>query len=157
MKSFMDFQLEFLNHIDLEENLHLQWNVDQLKNDSRLSDKNMTFQYVSILSDIMTHNLFPIILIATFNILLILPANILTVIVIFRNKELWTPSNIVLSINGIIQAIASATYLISRGLWLQSLFLLPMHNQYKESMYLVGWWTVCIMMRTGNNRLVFKT
>ena len=157
MMPFMDFQLEFLNHLDLEESLHLQWNVDQLKNDSRLSDKNMTFQYVSILYDIMTQNLFPIILIATFNILLILPTNILTVIVIFRNKELWTPSNIVLSINGIIQAIGSTTYLISRSLWLPSLFLLPMHNQYKESLYLMGWWTATIMLRTGNNRLVIKT
>ena len=123
---------------------------------SNLFYDDVSFHYVSILSEIMTKHFVIIALLAILNIILVLPSNVLTIIVIIRNKELWTPSNIVLCINGIVQCIGTTIYIVFRSLWVHSLFLLPMYNNYKESIYVVTWWTCSIMMRTGNNRLVSR-
>ena len=127
-------------------------NDGKSSNISHLFNDNVAFHYVSILSQIMTKHFVIITLLAIFNIILVLPSNFLAVVVIIRNKELWTPSNIVLSINAIVQCIGTAIYFVTRSSWIHSFFLLPMHNDYKESVYLVGWWTYTVMMRTGNNR-----
>lgn len=142
--------------IDFASILDNVWVEGKSFNISHLLYDDVSFHYVSILSEIMTKHFVIITLLAIVNVLLVLPSNLLTVIVIIRNKELWTPSNIVLSINGIVQCIGTAIYFVSRSLWVHSLFLLPMHNNYKESVYMVGWWTYSLMMRTGNNRLVSK-
>ena len=128
--------------------------VGESLNSSNLFYDNVSFNYVSILSGMVTQNFVIISLLAIFDMLLILPSNLLTVIVIVRNKELWTPSNIVLSINGTIQCIGTAVYLVVRFLWVYVMFLAPMNSNYKESVYMALWWTYTLMMRTGNNRLV---
>ena len=128
--------------------------VGESLNSSNLFYDNVSFNYVSILSGMVTQNFVIISLLAIFDMLLILPSNLLTVIVIVRNKELWTPSNIVLSINGTIQCIGTAVYLVVRFLWVYVMFLAPMNSNYKESVYMALWWTYPLMMRTGNNRLV---
>ena len=91
-------------------------------------------------------------LLAAMNIVVVLPSNLLTLIVIITNRDLWTTSNVVLIINGFIQALGSGMYLITRILWFHSLFFVSSNNDYKETIYLVYWWTYSIMMRTGNNR-----
>ena len=91
-------------------------------------------------------------LLAAMNIVVVLPSNLLTLIVIITNRDLWTTSNVVLIINGFIQALGSGMYLITRILWFHSLFFVSSNNDYKETAYLVAWWTYTIMMRTGNNR-----
>ena len=91
-------------------------------------------------------------ILAAINIIVVIPSNLLTLIVILTNKDLWTTSNVVLLINGFIQAFGSSVYLIMRILWFHSLFFVSSNNDYKETTYLVYWWTYSIMMRTGNNR-----
>ena len=105
-----------------------------------------------MLSGIMPLHFVFFTLLAGIDILLVMPANLITVLVIIRKKDLWTPSNIVLSINGIIQGIGSVIYAILRSVWFHDFFLLPMNNDYKETVYCVFWWTGSIMMRAGNNR-----
>ena len=111
----------------------------------------LSLEYVSTVSRFLTPSYVGITLLNAFQFLSI-PANLLIVLVIIRNKNLWTASNMVLSINAVIQAIGSAIYLITRSLWHHSFLLVPMSNNYKETVYLIGWWTYSIMMRTGNNR-----
>ena len=125
--------------------------VGESLNSSNLFYDAVSFKYVSILSEVMTQNFVIITLFSIVDMLVVLPSNLLTVIVIVRNKELWTPSNIVLSINGIIQFIGTAIYLIVRSIWVYVMFLVPMNS---KSVYMVLWWTYALMMRTGNNRLV---
>ena len=110
-----------------------------------------SFHYVSIMVELLNVHVIFVTLLTAFDLLVVIPANILTGIVIIRNKDLWTPGNFVLLINGIVQAIGSAIYLIIRC---TGLTLLPMHTEYREELYMVGWWSISIMMRTGNNRLV---
>ena len=115
---------------------------------------NFSSPYLTIVSDAINTNLTIITLLALVNLLLVLPSNLLTVIVVIKNKELWTASNLVLSINGVVQALGSIIYLVARIMYIQSLLLLPSNAHYKDTVYLVGWLTCTIMMRTGNNRWV---
>ena len=149
MQSFIDFASSFDNFLEFPIN-----NDEQYLNTSNHIYDDVSFHYVSILSDMATQNLVIVILLAIIDIFFVLPSNLLTFIVIVRNKELMTPSNIVLSINGIIQCIGTAIYLVFRILWVYVLFFVPMVNNYKESVYTVLWWIYALMMRTGNNRLV---
>ena len=107
---------------------------------------------INILLEIMYTHFSVATILAAMNIVLVLPSNLLTLIVIITNKDLWTNSNVVLMVNGFVQALGSAIYLITRILWFHSLFFVSSNNDYKETAYLVAWWTYTIMMRTGNNR-----
>ena len=111
----------------------------------------LSLQYISTLSSILTPSYFCMAIITVFTFLSI-PANILTVFTITLNKDLWTPCNAVLSINGVVQATGSLIYLILRSLWFHNYIFLPMDKNYMESVYVIGWWTYCLMMRAGNNR-----
>ena len=107
---------------------------------------------INILLEIMYTHFSVATILAAMNIVVVLPSNLLTLIVIITNRDLWTTSNVVLIINGFIQALGSGMYLITRILWFHSLFFVSSNNDYKETAYLVPWWTYTIMMRTGNNR-----
>jgi hypothetical protein len=146
MQSFMDFGSSFDNAFKFK----INDNGDLLNSSSVFYD-DVSFNYVSILSELMTKNFIIMIFRAIVDMFLVLPSNLLTVIVIIRNKELWTPSNIVLSINGISQSIGTAIYLVVRSLYIYVIFFVP---TYKESVFKVVWLTYTLMMRTGNNRLV---
>ena len=91
-------------------------------------------------------------LLSAMNIIVVLPSNLLTFIVIIKNKDLWTTSNVVLSINSLVQAAGSVIYLFARSLSLHGLFFVESDINYKETLYQVCWWTYAIMVRTGNNR-----
>ena len=91
-------------------------------------------------------------LLSAMNIIVVLPSNLLTFIVIFVNKDLWTASNVVLSINSLVQAVGSVIYLFARSLSLHALFFVVSDTDYKETLYQVCWWTYAIMVRAGNNR-----
>ena len=107
---------------------------------------------IHILLEIMYSHFSVATILAAMNVVLVLPSNLLTLIVIITNKDLWTNSNVVLVVNGFIQALGSGIFLITRILWFHSLFFVSSNNDYKETIYLVYWWTYSIMMRTGNNR-----
>ena len=132
--------------------LEFQFKRSEVINAMKINNGNMTFPYVSILSEMINTHFAILTLISAIHIVLVIPSNLLAVFVIVKNKELWTTSNVVLSINGVIQAIGSAVALAPRSLWIHSFFLLPMNVRYKETLYLVVWWTYSVMMRTGNNR-----
>ena len=91
-------------------------------------------------------------LLSAMNFIVVLPSNLLTFIVIIMNKDLWTTSNVVLSINSLVQAAGSVIYLFSWSLSLHALFFVVSDIDYKETLYQVCWWTYAIMLRTGNNR-----
>ena len=91
-------------------------------------------------------------LLSAMNIIVVLPSNLLTFIVIMANKDLWTASNVVLSINSLVQAVGSVIYLFARSLSLHALFFVVSDTDYKETLYQVCWWTYAIMVRAGNNR-----
>ena len=91
-------------------------------------------------------------LLSAMNIIVVLPSNLLTFIVIIMNKDLWTASNVVLSINSLVQAVGSVIYLFARSLSLHALFFVVSDTDYKETLYQVCWWTYAIMVRAGNNR-----
>ena len=89
-----------------------------------------------------------------FDLLAVIPANIVTAVVIIKNKELWTSSNVVLAINGLVQATGSLICLVGRF----GFAILPYFGQnQKHAFYVRGWWSYTIMMRTGNNRLAIKS
>ena len=121
--------------------------IDSLK---RMND-TLSLKYISTLSDSLLKRHVDMTIIAAFTFLSI-PANILTLLTVMRNNHLWTASNAVLCINGLVQAVGGVIYLIIRSLWFYCLLFLPSNNSYKESIYLVGWWACSIMVRTGNNR-----
>ena len=107
---------------------------------------------VSMLLEIVnTHFTFANLL-SAMNIIVVLPSNLLTFIVIMMNKDLWTTSNVVLSINSLVQAAGSVIYLFARSLSLHALFFVVSDIDYKETLYQVCWWTYAIMVRAGNNR-----
>ena len=141
----IDFTQLFQNGIEFGNDF------SEVKDDLIWKNDTLSLQYLTILSSILTPSYFSIAIITVFTFLAI-PANILTVFTIILKKDLWTPCNAVLSINGLVQATGSFIYLITRSLWFYSFIFLPMNKNYKESVYAAGWWTYCLMMRTGNNR-----
>ena len=146
------FLIEFISV--LEKNRILM-NSKELLNWSYLQGNDTSSDYVSLLSEGLPVHFAIVTLLAAVSILIICPANVLTVIVIIRNKELWTPCNVVLVINGLVQATGSVVYSIARSLSMHN-FILPLNVYYKDIVFTVAWWTYAVMMRTGNNRLVNK-
>ena len=137
----------------LQNSLDFWSNTSEIVSTLKTFDDTTPFHYVSIISELLNTHIVWITLLTAFDLLVVIPANILTVVVIFRSKDLWTPGNFVLSINGVVQAIGSAIYLIIRC---TGFTILPINVNYKEELYMAGWWTFSIMMRTGNNRLVTR-
>ena len=137
----------------LESGLIFEMNVTENMKMTQDLDQFATLDTVVLmLLEIMnTHFTFANLL-SAMNIIVVLPSNLLTFIVIMANKDLWTASNVVLSINSLIQAVGSVIYLFARSLSLHALFFVVSDTDYKETLYQVCWWTYAIMMRVGNNR-----
>ena len=130
-------------------------NTNELLNILEASGETTSFNFVSIVLQQLTIPVIFITLLTAFNLIIVIPANVITAIVIIKNKELWTCSNVVLAINAIVQATGSLIYLVVR--W-GGLGILPFFDQSQEhAFYIIGWWSYCIMMRTGNNRLVISS
>ena len=142
IESSFDFENEFSSRIGIEDLFRINEDLYIARSSSS----------INILLEIMYTHFSVATILAAMNIVLVLPSNLLTLIVIITNKDLWTNSNVVLMVNGFVQALGSGIYLITRILWFHSLFFVSSNNDYKENAYLVAWWTYTIMMRTGNNR-----
>ena len=113
------------------------------------SGEATSFYFVSIMLQKLTTPIMFLILLSAFDLLAVIPANIVTAVVIIKNKELWTSSNVVLAINGLVQATGSLICLVGRF----GFAILPYFGQnQKHAFYVRGWWSYTIMMRTGNNR-----
>lgn len=137
-----DFENEFSSGVGIN-------NLIGMKEDLYIARSSSS---IKILLEIMYTHFSVATILSAMNIIVVIPSNLLTLIVIITSKDLWTTSNVVLLINGFIQALGSSVYLIMRVLWFHSLFFVSSNNDYKETTYLVYWWTYSIMMRTGNNR-----
>ena len=146
------------NHIieissTFESGLNFEMNVTENMKMTQELDQFATLDTVvlMLLEIVNTHFTFANLL-SAMNIIVVLPSNLLTFIVIIVNKDLWTASNVVLSINSLVQAVGSVIYLFARSLSLHALFFVVSDTDYKETLYQVCWWTYAIMVRAGNNR-----
>ena len=137
----------------LESGLNFEMNVTENMKMTQDLDQFATLDTVvlKLLEIVNTHFTFANLL-SAMNIIVVLPSNLLTFIVIIVNKDLWTASNVVLSINSLVQAVGSVIYLFARSLSLHALFFVVSDTDYKETLYQVCWWTYAIMVRAGNNR-----
>ena len=137
----------------LESGLNFEMNVTENMKMNQELDQFATLDTVvlMLLEIVNTHFTFANLL-SAMNIIVVLPSNLLTFIVIMGNKDLWTASNVVLSINSLVQAVGSVIYLFARSLSLHALFFVVSDTDYKETLYQVCWWTYAIMVRAGNNR-----
>ena len=137
----------------LESGLNFEMNVTENMKMTQELDQFATLDTVvlMLLEIVNTHFTFANLL-SAMNIIVVLPSNLLTFIVIMANKDLWTASNVVLSINSLVQAVGSVIYLFARSLSLHALFFVVSDTDYKETLYQVCWWTYAIMVRVGNNR-----
>ena len=125
-------------------------NTTELLNILQTSGETTEFDFVSIMLKQLTIPVIFVTVLTAFSLLVVIPANVITAVVIIKNKDLWTSSNVVLAINGIVQATGTLIYLVIR--W-GGLTILPFFDQNQEHVfYMIGWWSYCIMMRTGNNR-----
>ena len=142
IESSVDFNNELSSGVDIVDIVGRNEDLDIARSSSSI---NILLEIIYIHFSVAT-------ILAAMNVIVVIPSNLLTLIVIITNRDLWTTSNVVLLINGFIQAFGSGVYLIMRILWFHSLFFVSSNNDYKETTYLVYWWTYSIMMRTGNNR-----
>ena len=148
----MNYSMQIESNFDLENELSSGIGIDdvvRMNEDLYIARSSSS---INVLLEIMYTHFSVATILAAMNIVLVLPSNLLTLIVIIANKDLWTNSNVVLVVNGFVQALGSGIYLITRILWFHSLFFVSSNNDYKETVYLVAWWTYTMMMRTGNNR-----
>ena len=137
----------------IKSGLNFEMNVTENMKMTQELDQFATLDTVvlMLLEIVKTHFTFANLL-SAMNIIVVLPSNLLTFIVIIVNKDLWTASNVVLSINSLVQAVGSVIYLFARSLSLHALFFVVSDTDYKETLYQVCWWTYAIMVRAGNNR-----
>ena len=148
----MNYSIQIESSVDFNNELSSGVDIDDIVGRNEDLDIARSSSSINILLETMYTHFSVATLLAAMNIVVVLPSNLLTLIVIITNRDLWTTSNVVLIINGFIQALGSGMYLITRILWFHSLFFVSSNNDYKETAYLVPWWTYTIMMRTGNNR-----
>ena len=149
-----NFTMTILPFLQFNPNSLAFWsNTSTILSTLQTFDDTTSFHYVSIMAELLNTHVVWVTLLTVFDLLAVIPANILTVVVIIRSKDLWTAGNVVLSINGVVQAIGSAINLVLRC---TGFTLFPINENNKDELYLVGWWTYCIMMRTGSNWLVNK-
>ena len=135
----------------LKKGIEFWSNTSEILSTMQTFNGTTSFHYVSIMEKLLNTHVIWVTLLTAFDFFVVIPANILTVVVIIRSKCLWTQGNVVLSINGIVQAVGSAIFLVLRC---NSFALFPINTNYKDELVMAGWWTYFIMMRTGNNRFV---
>ena len=148
----MNYSIQIESSFDFKNELSSRAGIDDLVRRNSDLDIARSSSSINALLEIIYIHFSVATILAAINIIVVIPSNLLTLIVIITNKDLWTTSNVVLLINGFIQAFGSSIYPIIRILWFHSLFFVSSNNDYKETAYLVAWWTYTIMMRTGNNR-----
>ena len=148
----MNYSIQIESSFDFKNELSSGAGIEDLDGRNEDLDIARSSSSINALLEIIYIHFSVATILAAINITVVIPSNLLTLIVIITNKDLWTTSNVVLLINGFIQAFGSSIYLIIRILWFHSLFFVSSDDDYKETIYLVYWWTFSIMMRTGNNR-----
>ena len=148
----MNYSIQIESSVDFNNELSYGVDIDDIVGRNEDLDIARSSSSINILLELIYIHFSVATILAAMNVIVVIPSNLLTLIVIVTNRDLWTTSNVVLLINGFIQAFGSSIYLIMRILWFHSLFFVSSNNYYKETAYLVPWWTYTIMMRTGNNR-----
>ena len=148
----MNYSIQIESKFDFENEISSGVGINDLVRRNEDLDIARSSSSINTLLDIIYIHFSVATILGAINIIVVIPSNLLTLIVIITNKDLWTTSNVVLFINGFIQAFGSIIFLIMRILWFQSQFFVSSDDDYKETIYLVYWWTYSIMMRTGNNR-----
>ena len=149
MKTEHVFNISSTPESELDFEMNLAGNMGMIHDFEKFATQNTVV--LMLLEIVNTHFTFANLL-SAMNITVVLPSNLLTFVVIIMNKDLWTASNVVLSINSLVQAAGSVIYLFARSLSLHAIFFVVSDIDYKESLYQICWWTYGIMMRTGNNR-----
>lgn len=115
----------------------------------------LTSSYASLMVPALTELSVSISLLSALYIYVVIPANLITLIVIVKTKKLWTASNVVLAVNGLIQLIGSSVMLFSRLSFFPGLFFDD--EEQRRLWFVVEWWTVSITFRTSCTRYVLKT
>ena len=130
-------------------------NIPELLNVLQSSGEFTGFHFVSIMLQQLTAPVVFVTVLTAFSLFVVVPANVITAVVIIKNKDLWTCSNVVLAINAIVQATGSLIYLVVR--W-GGMGIFPFFDQSQaDAFFILCWWSYFIMMRTGNNRLVISS
>ena len=125
-------------------------NTSELLSILQSSGEFTGFHFVSMMLQQLTIPVIFVTVLTAFRLLVVIPGNVITAVVIIKTKDLWTSSNFALAINGIVQATGTLIYLVTP--W-GGLTILPFFDQSQEYVfYVIGWWSYCIMMRAGNNR-----
>lgn len=83
------------------------------------------------------------------HIFFVIPSNLFTIIVIAKNKGLWTTSNTILVINSSFMAIGSVLILFLRPAYFPHLLY---NERNREIAYSISWWVCILTFRIGNNR-----
>ena len=117
-----------------------------------LLHQNSEYAYVTEMSKELSKIVIFMNVISAFQLLVVVPMNIFTLTVIAKTKSLWTPSNIVLCINGFFMIIGSLIMLVGR---LSSFPLLFFDEHQRVVLYSVMWWNFTLTIRIGNNRLIY--
>ena len=83
------------------------------------------------------------------HIFFVIPSNLFTLIVIVKNKSLWTSSNTILIINSSFMMIGSVLILFLRPAYFP--FLLY-DEPGRQVAFCISWWVCTLTFRIGNNR-----
>ena len=127
-----------LNSFDSQSNL-LEWLI--LSKEERDYVADMSYQgYIHLVFQCV---------VTILHIFLAMPSNAFTLMVIAKNKSLWTFSNMVFVINAFFMALASASNCMFR---LSHFPLIFFSEQNRIIAYRVGWWTNFVYFRIGNFR-----
>ena len=83
------------------------------------------------------------------HIFFVIPSNLFTLIVIVKNKSLWTSSNTILVINSLFMTIGSVLILFLRPAYFPYLLY---DEPSRELAFCLSWWVCTLTFRIGNNR-----
>ena len=107
--------------------------------------------FFSAMHDVMTHQSIASTIISILNISIIIPSNAFIITVLAKTKSLWTPSNVILAVNSLFQAIGSSVWMTMFLVGFP--FFLPVGDQ-RTLLYAVGWWSYFLTFRLSCTRLV---
>ena len=110
---------------------------------------NNELAYITTMSQVITKIYIFYSVIFWVHLLIVIPGNFFSIITITKNKTLWTPSNIVLSINALFMMIGSVVGLFVRP---SAYPLMLFDETQRVTAYSVAWWTYTLSFRIGNNR-----
>ena len=133
--------------------INIKENVATMENHETSSWNNFLtpqdYLYVSIMKqEAFMHLIFQGVMTITY-IFLVIPSNLFTLMVIVKNKDMWTSSNTVLAINALFMMIGSAAILFLRQAHFPLLLYGDSDRIYANT---VAWWVCTMTFRIGNNR-----